>query len=549
MLIEDDRTYAWLVEEMLVEAFGAEVLEVVSFGLLAGAVEGRSAVDCALVDLSLPDASGLNVVDTVLSSMPDVPVVVLTGAEDEQLALQAVERGAQDYLVKRRVDPEVLGRSVRYAIERQRGEVQRGELLRARAAHAEAEALSGVLGRLQEVADAAIAVEGRLDSGDLLERSLSLVAAESGALIVQPAGGAAPVMAVVRGLDGLSTSSPVDASGGTLEGLDAEAPLVVNKVADTDTSTLGPEAGVRSLAAVPLEADGRKLGVLVATSSLPDRFSEEQGRLLALAGDRCARALANAAAYERERRTAAALQTGLLPQGVPALRHGELAVRYLPALGGPAVGGDWYDAIQLPDGRLGLAIGDVTGHGAEAAVLMGQLRTALRAYALEGSPPSIVVSRLNALALSLSDDAMATVVYAVLDPSLRSGSFVNAGHPAPIRISSDGAQQLGGRSSPPAGASARSEFDEHSFELDAGDAFCLYSDGLVEDRGSAMPDREELLLSALGTTAPAEVLCERALAALRPHGAVDDDVALLVLQTSETAHGLMASFPATPEEL
>ena len=121
MLLEDDRTYAWLVEEMLVEAFGSDGLDVVSFGSLAAATADTSIVDCALVDLSLPDASGMTVIEAVLTAMPEVPVVVLTGAEDEELALQAVERGAQDYLVKRRVDPEVLGRSVRYAIERKRG--------------------------------------------------------------------------------------------------------------------------------------------------------------------------------------------------------------------------------------------------------------------------------------------------------------------------------------------------------------------------------------------------------------------------------------------
>jgi serine phosphatase RsbU (regulator of sigma subunit)/anti-sigma regulatory factor (Ser/Thr protein kinase) len=301
--------------------------------------------------------------------------------------------------------------------------------------------------------------------------------------------------------------------------------------------------------AVPLEADGRRLGVLVATSKLPDRFSEEQARLLALAAERCSRALANAAAYERERRIAAALQTGLLPQGVPKLRHGELAVRYLPALGGPAVGGDWYDAIVLPDGRLGLAIGDVTGHGAEAAVLMGQLRTALRAYALEGSAPAVVVSRMNALALSLGDDAMATLIYTVLDQSLTTGTFVSAGHLPPVRISKAGATQIATRSSPPVGASAVAIFEEQAFTLDAGDALCLYSDGLVEDRGTDFPDREQALLEALGTPAPAEVLCERALAALRPHGAVDDDVALLVLQTSESGHGLKTTHPAAPEQL
>jgi serine phosphatase RsbU (regulator of sigma subunit)/anti-sigma regulatory factor (Ser/Thr protein kinase) len=344
-------------------------------------------------------------------------------------------------------------------------------------------------------------------------------------------------------------STRIVETGVTAELLDSDGPVLVAQVRPEDTGTFGTRAGVASLLGVPLEADGRRLGILVATSPLANRFSEEQGRLLALAGERCARALANAAAYERERRTAAALQAGLLPQGVPTLRHGQIAVRYLPALGGPAVGGDWYDAILLPDGRLGLAIGDVTGHGAEAAVLMGQLRTALRAYALEGSSPEVVVSRLNALALSLGDDAMATLIYAVLEQNLTSGSFVNAGHPPPVRIAEDGASQLAARSSPPVGAAGASTFEQRDFELVAGDALCLYSDGLVEERGANFPERERELLAALGTPAAAEVLCERALAALRPHGAADDDVALLVLQTSESGHALKTTHPANPEEL
>jgi serine phosphatase RsbU (regulator of sigma subunit)/DNA-binding NarL/FixJ family response regulator/anti-sigma regulatory factor (Ser/Thr protein kinase) len=549
MLIEDDRTYAWLVEEMLVEAFPGDALEVVTFGALGPATEEVRVIDCALVDLSLPDASGLRVVDAVLSAMPEVPVVVLTGAEDEGLALQAVEHGVQDYLVKRRVDPEVLGRSVRYAIERKRAETQRAELLRARAARAEAEALSGMLARLQEVADAAIAVHGKLDRDELLERSLAVIAADAGAMIVQGSGNAPPTFAAVRGLEPLSPSTRIDDSGVTAEVLAADEPVVIANVPDADSSSLGSRAGVRSLVSVPLDADGRQLGVLVATSSLPERFSDEQARLLALAGERCGRALANASAYERERRTAAALQTGLLPQGVPTLRHGQIAVRYLPAVGGPAVGGDWYDAIVLPGGRLGVAIGDVTGHGAEAAVLMGQLRTALRAYALEGSQPGVVVERLNALAMSLGDDAMATLVYAVLDPTLTSGAFVSAGHPPPIRICASGAEALIARSSPPVGASALSAFEEHRLKLQAGDALCLYSDGLVEERGADIPERERALLDALGTPAAAEVLCERALAALRPSGPADDDVALLVLQTSESMHGLKTTHAADADEL
>jgi anti-sigma regulatory factor (Ser/Thr protein kinase) len=97
--------------------------------------------------------------------------------------------------------------------------------------------------------------------------------------------------------------------------------------------------------------------------------------------------------------------------------------------------------------------------------------------------------------------------------------------------------------------SADSEFDEHTFALQAGDAFCLYSDGLVEERGADFPERERALIESLGTPAAAEVLCERALAALRPHGAADDDVALLVLQTSESRHALKTVHPASPEEL
>ena len=546
MLIEDDRDYAWLVQEMLTEAFGDDELDVASFGSLAEATADTRAVDCALVDLSLPDASGLTIIDRVLTTMPDVPVVVLTGAEDEQLALQAVERGVQDYLVKRRVDPEVLGRSVRYALERKRVETQRAELLRARAAQAEAEALSGMLTRLQDVADAAIAVEGHLDRHELLERSLSVITADAGALVTQLSNNGPPTVAAVRGIDELLQGSRFEPVGIASEVLAAAEPLVISSVAADEPS---PLRSCGSLVAVPLEEDGRRLGVMIASSPLADRFSNEQARLFALAGDRCARALANAAAYERERRTAAALQTGLLPQGVPTLSHGELAVRYLPALGGPAVGGDWYDAIVLPDGRLGLAIGDVTGHGAEAAVLMGQMRTALRAYALEGSSPSVVVTRLNQLALSLSEDAMATLIYAVLDADLSGGSFVNAGHPAPVRVRTDGADFITASSSPPAGAAVDTVFEEHRFALEAGDAFCLYSDGLVEERDVEMPERDEALLAALGTTAAAEVLCERALAALRPQGAVDDDVALLVLQTSEGVHGLKSSHLALPENL
>lgn len=549
VVIEDNRDYAWLVEEMLNDGFGRDAISVTSFDSLREAETGLGGADCALVDLSLPDGSGLEVVERVQKAAPALPVVVLTGAEDEALALRAVELGAQDYLVKRRVDPEVLHRSIRYAIERKRAEGQRAELLHARAAQAEAEALSSTLARLQDVADAAIAVHGaRVDHEALLERSLAVISADAGALLLRDERTDVLVPAAVRGIAALTPGTPL-ASTVLTAPTTTEGPVVLDQIGEDEPGPLGPAGGVRSLVAVPLEADGRLLGSLVAVSAVPRRFSPEQARLLTLAADRCARALANAAAYNRDRRTAAALQAGLLPQAVPALHGGEIAVRYLPARDGPPVGGDWYDAVVLGDGRLALAIGDVTGHGAEAAVLMGQLRTALRAYALEGSAPAIVVERLNALALSLGEPAMATLVYILLDASLERGDYVIAGHPPPIVISREGAEPLKGPVSLPAGVEPRAVYEQRELRLAPGDALCLYSDGLVEQRGVDSGERELALVRALGTAADAEVLCERALAALRPTGPADDDVALLILRTGTSAQSLKTTHPATPKSL
>lgn len=543
VLVEDSPEYAFLVAEMLADAFGREQIELAIFSTLAAATENLDGSDCALVDLNLPDASGLEVVERVQQAAPGLAVVVLTGAEDEDLALRAVELGAQDYLVKRRADPEVLHRSIRYAI-------QRAELFHARAAQAEAEALSSTLARLQEVADAAVAAPGEpLDYELMLTRSLAVISTELGALLVRDARSGAFVAAATAGLAEPLRRTEAVLGEATEPAIVSGEPAILDHIAPGTGGDFGPETGVHSLLAVPLEAAGEQFGSLVAVSAEPGRFTPQQARLLALAGERCARALAIAAAYNRERQTSAALQAGLLPQAVPELRRGEIAVRYLPAADGPAVGGDWYDAVLLPGGGLGLAIGDVTGHGAEAAVLMGQLRTALRAYALEGGSPATAVGRLNSLALSLGDAAIATLVYVVLDATLTNGEYVVAGHPPPVIVTEDGARALEWVPALPVGVDDRAQYEAQPFELAPGDGLCLYSDGLVEERGADVGAREAVLASALGAPAGAEILCERVLAALRPAGPGEDDVALLVLRTSATAHELRLTHAATPESL
>ena len=144
---------------------------------------------------------------------------------------------------------------------------------------------------------------------------------------------------------------------------------------------------------------------------------------------------------EREHRIAETLQRGLLPDRLPEVPGMGLAARYVPASADMAVGGDRYDVVELPSGHIGLAIGDVAGHGPRAASTMGQLRMALRAYALEEPSPAEVVSRLDRLVSRLLVSEIVTLIYLVLDLDSGMVKFANAGHPPPLVVG------LGGQAS------------------------------------------------------------------------------------------------------
>ena len=294
--------------------------------------------------------------------------------------------------------------------------------------------------------------------------------------------------------------------------------------------------GIRSVAGVPLLVEGRIVGVLCVGHLETSAFSGDDVRLLQLVADRAALAIENARLYEQERNVAEILQRSLIPKRLPKVEGAALAARYVAAGTGMEVGGDWYDAVELPDGRLALTIGDVVGHGVDSAAGMGQIRSALRAYALDGHGPAGVLRRLNRLVYVLGEGVMTTLVYLVLDPVVGSVTFARAGHLPPLLVRpGGGAAFLDGGEALPLGVLPDAPYTDAEATLEPGSTVVLYTDGLVERRDASLDDGLANLVVAASEAAPsADALVDRLLGALVGADGPDDDVALLALRLAAT---------------
>ena len=233
-----------------------------------------------------------------------------------------------------------------------------------------------------------------------------------------------------------------------------------------------------------------------------------------------------------ERRVAQTLQRSMLTQ-LPEIDGVELAARYLPGSPETEVGGDWYDVIRLPGGRVGIAIGDVVGRGIEAAATMSQLRTALRAYAIDGLEPAAVVRKLHHLADHLEEGLATTLVYLDLDPATGELRYVSAGHLPVLHVGAGGEASFltGARSSPLGTLGADADVPQACCVLGPGESVLLYTDGLIERRDAGMGARLEQLRAAMATEPEELDAClERVTAELTGDGVRLDDVALLMLR-------------------
>ncbi|MFI5819839.1 PP2C family protein-serine/threonine phosphatase [Streptomyces rishiriensis] len=403
------------------------------------------------------------------------------------------------------------------------GRAQREAFAAERAARREAEAARR---RLTFLADASAALTASLDHEEIMRRLPDLLVPEyartvdvwlfdgeedRGPSVPRPA---AAVLAARTGRAQYAAAEP-----GGLPGVDDQPP-----------SALLPD---RPLLCVPLPSRSAPLGVLTLTPP-GERWDPDDAVMLLELTRRAGGALENARRFEHNQDIAETLQRALLTE-LPALPGLRLAARYLPATYGLNIGGDWYDAFRQPDGSLITVIGDVTGHGLHAAVMMSQLRTALRAYAVDGGTPGELLTRLHTFLHHLQPDLYATAVIARFQPGEPVLTWAAAGHPPPVLRGPDGrVRTLDAKPGAMLGIPLHQEISDHTVPLEPGSTLALYTDGLVERRAQGIDPGIERLSAALGAFRADELdadldgSAERILEPMLSDSERDDDVCLLL---------------------
>jgi PAS domain S-box-containing protein len=423
---------------------------------LAHAAGSGAQTDAAAVDLRLRDSSGSD---------------LWVGLEASSIEPSEL---AEPLLLVQWVDLSV----------RRRAEEARADLLLEQAARAQAEAMAERLDKLQRLASATESL-----SLDELLPALALGLAELfGAGIAEVHFGREP-----------------------------DEPAVVRAAAGRVIADERDRPGAEDWKVAPLLIEGVRVGELRLGLPQRRRFTAAERSLLTEASERASLSIRRAELHEHEHRIAVELQRGLLPQRLPDVDGIELAAHYQAGGAGAEVGGDWYDAFSLPDGRLGVVVGDVAGRGIPAASAMGQLRSVTRAFALaddQERTPGEVLTSLNRHQLALGSDELFTVIYAIIDPRERAVSWANAGHPAPImRIGAGETRHLEGGDG--LMGIKETEYEDRRAPMPEGATLVLFTDGLIERRGEALDTGLDRLAAVVesGPESPDD-LCEHILARL-----------------------------------
>jgi sigma-B regulation protein RsbU (phosphoserine phosphatase) len=388
------------------------------------------------------------------------------------------------------------------------------------------------LRRLHVVTDAALS---RLDVdallAELLERTRDLLQADTAAIMLLDPEAGDLVATASSGLDDeIRRGLRVPLGEGFTGRIAAtREPVILDHVdATTVVSSVLIDKHLASMAGVPMLASDRLLGVLHVGTLNHREFSTEDIDLLRLVADRAAMAT-QARLSQLDRSSTLALQRSLLPARPPAVAGFEVAARYIPGAA-VGVGGDWYDLFTLPSGHIGVAIGDVAGSGLRAAVVMGRIRSALRAYALESDDPADVLTRLDRKIQLFEPDAMATAIYTVIDPTHSTLTMSVAGHLPALLIDPHGSTSA--VTAPidlPLGAYPNAPRHATTVPIIPRATVLFYTDGLVERRNQSVADGITQLRKLLHAVDPHR-LCSLATDGMLGDTAASDDVAVLALR-------------------
>ena len=303
-------------------------------------------------------------------------------------------------------------------------------------------------------------------------------------------------------------------------------------------------------AAVPLMLHGVAVGALYGNFSDARRFGPEELEFMLTIGRQCAQAVERARLYAREHQVATTLQRALLPATLPEVPGVRVDAAYMAATQASDVGGDWYDAFRLPDGRLCVAIGDVVGHGLPAAVIMGQVRQAIRTAALEGHDPAKVLALANHVLELNRQEGMTTAIVGLFDPLASTFTYAAAGHPGPI-VAGGGRVATLTSGGLPLGFLGSTGVPTWHVDLAPGSLLVLYTDGLIEF-GRDAPAGHAALVTAIreeqakGSANPAQGILDRMLTGAQAR----DDIAIVTIGLAPgPLDRLDLSLPAEPSSL
>jgi phosphoserine phosphatase RsbU/P len=393
----------------------------------------------------------------------------------------------------------------------------------------EHDASSGRTRRLAGPELARLSPDDQID--ELMKRSQEVLAADTIVLLLVDRGGSQLIATAARGLEDEVRQGFRLPVGRGFAGRIAvtRMPATLDKVdANTVVNPLLWRHGIHSLLGVPLIAGGRLVGVIHIGSREQRRFSDDDLSVLQLTADQIA-VVVYAEQASADRTAARALQQSLLPTRLPDVDGLEMASRFAAAQE-VGVGGDWYDAFRLPDERIGVVIGDVAGSGLKAAVVMGRLRSALRAYAIESASPAEALDRLARKFAHFEPDEMATVLYLTVARDLESFTLASTGHLPPLMaVPGADAVLLECSPSPPIGAPRSGSHVDVVHELRRGATVACYTDGLVERRTETIDHGLERMRRVLHP-GPVEDVCTAVMAELVGREPVQDDTALLVFR-------------------